>query len=142
MKDRLLSLVSEDSAAFAAVMAARRLPQGSQERACALREAERKAAEVPAEVVRLCARAGAVAAEVASSGNQACLSDAGVAAAMALAGAEGAALNVLINLPGLSDRELAETLRLETLACLDEVRREVRAVLEAAHRRLECPGPG
>lgn len=142
LKEGLLALVSEDSAAFAAVMAARRLPQGSEERRRALDEAERKAAEVPAEVVRLCARTAELAGEVAALGNPNCLSDAGVAAAMALAGAEGAALNVLINLPGLSDRGLAETLRVQTLDRLEGVRREVGSVLEATQRRLDPSGPG
>lgn len=138
LKDRLLALVSEDSAAFESVMAARRLAPGSSERDEALRQATRRAAEVPAEVVGLCARTAELAGEVAATGNPNCLSDAGVAAAMALAGAEGAALNVLINLPEVraSDEGLARSLRTHTLSRLEATRRVARSTIEEAHRRM------
>ncbi len=138
LKDRLLALVSEDSAAFEAVLAARRLAPGSHERDEALRRATCRAAEVPAEAARLCARAATVASQVATLGNPRCLSDAGVAAAMALAGAEGATLNVLINLPDLqeSDGTLARSLRAEVLSRLEETRECARAALEDIGARL------
>jgi glutamate formiminotransferase/formiminotetrahydrofolate cyclodeaminase len=46
----------------------------------------------------------------ASDGNPNSVSDAGVAAACALAAAEGAALNVRINVPALTDRAVADDL--------------------------------
>lgn len=143
LKDRLLALVSEDSEAFNAVMASRRLPAGSPERDRAIREATLKAAEVPAEVVRLCARVAEVASVVAKSGNPNCLSDAGAGAAMALAGAEGAALNVFINLVEIqgSDEALAADLRTKTQAHLDLARGAARATLEGVSARLVKP-PG
>ncbi len=137
LKARLLALVSEDSAAFDAVMAARRLPKGSEGREDALRQATLRAAEVPAEVVRLCARAAQIAKTVAASGNPRCLSDAGVAAAMALAGAEGAALNVLINLPDVPV-DTARALESETLAALALARQAAEEAM--AHVREALSG--
>jgi glutamate formiminotransferase/formiminotetrahydrofolate cyclodeaminase len=113
IKDRLLMAVDEDTAAFNAVMDARRLPAGNPEqdslRRAAIERATQRAATVPLETARLCADAAALAAEIAGTGNRASGSDAGVAALTAQAGAAGAALNVLINLEGIEDVHFKRT---------------------------------
>ena len=75
---------------------------------------------------------------VAGRGMAASASDAGVAGACALAAAEGAALNVRINLPSLTDEAVAREIRTAQEELLerarntaDEVRRVVDEVLAA-----------
>jgi glutamate formiminotransferase/formiminotetrahydrofolate cyclodeaminase len=60
---------------------------------------------VPLEVMKHCIDALALAQNVAANGNKNSVSDAGVAALMLHAACESAALNVRINLNGLSDQE-------------------------------------
>jgi formiminotetrahydrofolate cyclodeaminase len=79
----------------------------------------------------LCLQALEIAPEIARIGNVNCVSDAGTGAELLLAGLEGAAANVLINLPSLQPEEgipfrnrVAETRR-RGRAVLDEVRRIV-----------------
>jgi len=65
------------------------------------------AARVPLEVMEASVEALELSLRAARQGNPSSVSDAGVAGACALACAEGAGLNVRINLPSLSDREAA-----------------------------------
>jgi glutamate formiminotransferase/formiminotetrahydrofolate cyclodeaminase len=107
LKDRLLAAVDTDATAFDAVMAAMRLPKGTSEeksrRLDALLEANKNATLVPLNTLRGSIRSLELAVVVADRGNQNSLSDAGVAALMGRAAAEGAYYNVLINLPSVDD---------------------------------------
>ena len=107
MKDFFVAAVDRDSNAFDAVMAAMRLPKGSDEekaaRDSAIQEASKGAVQVPLEVLRKAPEAIALAKRIAEIGNVNSVSDAGVAAQCALTCAIGAAYNVLINLPGIED---------------------------------------
>ena len=99
---RLRALVDEDSAAFDAVMAAFRLPKGSDEEKAARRQAiaaaNARATEVPLETAEQCLEVLAAAVEAAAHGNPNAQSDARTGAAAALAGLMGALENVRINL--------------------------------------------
>lgn len=107
LKDRLLVAIDDDSAAFDAIVAARRLPKGTEsqraERDEAILAATRRAIEVPLSVVEAAAELGGLAGRAAALGLPAAMSDVGVAAWCARAAAEGAGLNVRINLPGIPD---------------------------------------
>jgi len=141
LRRELFDLVQEDARAFEGFRAAGRMSQRTPEetatRERALQDAARNAAQVPLRTAEACARALDLARAVASVGNVNAVSDAGVAAWMARAGAEGAALNVKINLASLPEPERAElaarvsaTLaRAEELhrGCLDEVRGRMSA---------------
>jgi len=109
LTDQLLHLTNRDTDAFNQVMAALKLPKGTEEekreRRRMLRQANRLATEVPLQVMEFSLQALALAREVAFRGNKNCLSDAGVAGLMAAAACKGAAYNVLINLPGLRGEE-------------------------------------
>ncbi|MDZ7374928.1 MAG: glutamate formimidoyltransferase [candidate division KSB1 bacterium] len=126
IKDRFLQLADEDSRAFDRVMAAFSLPKGSDEerkaRVEAIEEATRGAASVPLEVLKETRRLLHLLNPVARFGNANAVSDAGVAAAMALACAEGAYWNVLINLGNLQDQEWSGERRREAEALLEEIR--------------------
>lgn len=140
LKDRLIALVTEDADSFDGVMASNRLPGSTAEekavRARAVEAANTLAAQVPLEAIGRCLRVIELSAEVAREGYENCLSDAGVAAAVALAGAEGAALNVLINIGSLNDRKEADRLRQETVNGVADARKKAGAVLAEVNERL------
>ena len=100
-RQRLQSLVDEDSAAFDAVMAAFRLPKASDEEKAARKQAiaaaNLRATEVPLQTAESCLVVMAAAADAAGYGNPNALSDARTAAACARAGLLGAVENVRIN---------------------------------------------
>jgi glutamate formiminotransferase/formiminotetrahydrofolate cyclodeaminase len=115
LKDWFIEAVDRDTDAFNAVIAARRLPKKtSTEKAARLEAIERAnqvATRVPLAVLERSVEALDLALRVAGQGMAASASDAGVAGACALAAAEGAALNVRINLPSLTDAPVAEEIR-------------------------------
>ena len=133
VKDQLSRAVDEDTEAFNRVMEAVRLPKGTPdqqaERARAIEAANRTAAEVPLHTARLCLEAIALADKAAELGNRNSASDAGVAALAARAGAEGAALNVRINLAGIADAGFKARASEEVAAIEADARRRCEAVL-------------
>ncbi len=140
LKERLVRLVTEDSDAFDAVMGAMRLPKGNDAekaaRAAAIEAANLRAAGVPMEVLETCARVAELAAQAVALGYENCRSDGGVAAAAALAGAEGAALNVMINAKSLKDATAAAALRQTATTLLESTRAGVAKTLAGVHQRL------
>ncbi|MFH1263638.1 MAG: glutamate formimidoyltransferase [Pseudomonadota bacterium] len=114
LKNELVAAVDRDTEAFDKVMEAFRLPKGTSEqesvRLAAIEEATRGAAEVPLSVLEKMPAILDLAKVVAEKGNPSSRSDAGVAASMARAGAEGAYLNVKINIATLKDRAVANRL--------------------------------
>lgn len=109
LRSRFTELIDEDTQAFNKVMEAYALPKDSEAqktlRGAAIAAAAKEATLIPLEVMKHCIDAMALAQQVASSGNSNSVSDAGVSALMLHAACEGAALNVKINLNGLSDSE-------------------------------------
>src|SRR6059036_3625644 len=109
LKDELLTLVDEDTAAFNKVMDAFGLPKESAEekaaRTAAIEEATKRAAEVPLKVMQTASKSYELLAEMADQGNPASVSDVGVGALATRACIEGAALNVRINLGQLKDEK-------------------------------------
>src|SRR5213082_2103270 len=114
LKDELLSLVDEDTAAFNKVMDSFALPKESAEektsRSAAIEAATKYAAEVPLKVMETASRSYALLAEMADKGNPASASDVGVGALATRACVEGAALNVRINLGQLKDQQFNSAL--------------------------------
>src|SRR5438874_10548400 len=109
LKDELLSLVDEDTAAFNKEMDAFALPKESAEekaaRSTAIEQATKYAAEVPLKVMETASKSYELLAEMAERGNPASVSDIGVGALATRACIEGAALNVKINLAQLKDEK-------------------------------------
>ncbi|MGH8094463.1 MAG: glutamate formimidoyltransferase [Chthoniobacterales bacterium] len=110
LKDELLFLVDEDTAAFNKVMAAFGLPKDSAEekaaRTKAIQSANQYAAEIPLRVMETANRSYDLLKEMAEKGNPASISDVGVGLLATRACIEGAALNVRINLSGLKDEKV------------------------------------
>ncbi len=141
LKDEFMRAVDRDTDAFNAVLAARRLPKKTEqeqtERSAAMERANQFATQVPLDVLGQSVEALELALQVAKRGNPNSASDAGVAGACALAAAEGAALNVRINLPSVTEREVAARFASEQAESLDrgrelavEVRDSVENVLK------------
>jgi glutamate formiminotransferase / formiminotetrahydrofolate cyclodeaminase len=109
LKDELLSLVDEDTAAFNRVMDAFALPKGSAEekaaRSAAIEQATKHAAEIPLKAMETAFKSYQLLSEMADKGNPASISDVGVGALATRACIEGAAMNVRINLAGLKDEK-------------------------------------
>jgi glutamate formiminotransferase/formiminotetrahydrofolate cyclodeaminase len=105
LKDWFLTAVDRDTDAFNSVLAAIRLPRKTDEeqslRDEAMAAANLQATIVPLEVLERSTQALELALIAARDGNPNSVTDAGVAGACALAAAEGASLNVRINLDGL-----------------------------------------
>ena len=114
-RKRLLELVDEDTKAFDAVVAARRLPKESDEdkaaRRLALEAANVLAATVPMQTAFFAHEGLKAAPLVLEKGNPNTASDAWVAALLLEAAALGALANVRINLPGIGDPELSRGFR-------------------------------
>ncbi len=126
VKARLLAAVDEDTNAFNDVLAAQKLPKGTEEekraRSAAIQAGYRSATLVPLATAKACLEAARVSETAAELGNRASVSDAGVGALLAAAGAEGAVLNVLINLGSIEDTGWVETVRSEAEALAAEAR--------------------
>ncbi len=138
LKDWFLAAVDRDTDAFNAVLAAIRLPRKTDEeratREAAMAEANLGATMVPLEVLERTVEALELALIAARDGNPNSVTDAGVGAACALAAAEGASLNVRINLTGL-EGDTSEIVDRHD-AALVSVRRLSAAVTAVVERRL------
>ena len=139
--DELLGLIDEDTAAFNRIMDCFSMPKGTQEekeaRAKALEEATLYAAQVPLSTMEASLKALPLALQMARSGNPASASDAGVAALAAVAGIQGARLNVRINAAGLQDKTPAQPLLERADAIVKEALELEKQVLEAVNNHIE-----
>src|SRR3990172_9211846 len=99
---KFLVLAGEDAKAYDDVVAAMKLPRGSEEeraeRIEAMQIAYRRATEVPMDTIRMCIEALELAKLTAEKGSRSAITDVGMAAILAQAAMRGAALNVRVNL--------------------------------------------
>ena len=119
---RCSSLVQQDADAYSRVSSAYKLPRdgpGSEGRDATIAEALVEATRVPLETAEACADAAELAAVVAQDGNSNAVSDAGVAALLAEAGARGAAYNVRINVASLGSDPRGAPLAVAVARALD-----------------------
>jgi glutamate formiminotransferase/formiminotetrahydrofolate cyclodeaminase len=114
LKDELLFLVDEDTAAFKKVIDAFGLSKESAEekaaRSQAIESATKYAAEVPLKVMETASKSYQLLSEMVEKGNPNSISDVGVGALATRACVEGAALNVRINLGQLKDEKFKSAL--------------------------------
>lgn len=131
LRSQLTGLIDRDSDAYEAVVGAFKLPKATDEekaaRKDAIETATRRATEVPLETMRACRDALREAVVVAKNGTRNAASDVGVGLELLTAGLKGAALNVVINLGGLTDASFvtaarAEREELERTAAADALR--------------------
>jgi glutamate formiminotransferase/formiminotetrahydrofolate cyclodeaminase len=126
LKDELLVLVDEDTAAFNKVMDTFALPKDSAEekeaRAAAIQLATEGAAEIPLKVMETASKSYQLLSEMAEKGSPASISDVGVGLLAVRACVEGAAMNVRINLGGLKNEKSKSALleKLEKISAESE----------------------
>lgn len=138
IKNELLHLVDEDTAAFKKIMDAFGLPKESDEekaaRSAAIQAATKYAIQVPFRVMEVAHSSFELIKAMAEVGNPNSVTDAGVGALCARTAVIGAHLNVKINASGLKDRAFADEIlskakKLETEAIAMET--EILAMVES-----------
>ena len=139
--NELLALIDEDTAAFNRIMDCFSMPKGTAEekaaREAALEAATLYAAQVPLRTMEAALKTLPLALQMAQSGNPASASDAGVAALAAVAGIQGARLNVRINCAGLKDKAPAQPLLERADAIVAEALELEKQTLEAVNNHIE-----
>ena len=134
LRQRLLRLVVDDADAFDAVMKAYTLSKDQPEaRRKAIQNATVKAAEVPLSTLELSVGALRLALDAAEVGSSSTLSDVTTAVAAARAAVEGAASNVLINLPSIEDKPWVE----KTKARVTEFWKETLGLSEKVEKLVQ-----
>ncbi len=107
LRDQLATLVDRDTEAYDQVIAAYRLPKGTDEekaaRSTAIQRAMKHAIDMPLAVMRACEAGSRQGEAVARHGNPSASSDVRVGLELLAAGLRGARLNVEINLGSLKD---------------------------------------
>lgn len=136
LKDSLLVLVDEDTHSFNAIMAAFRLPKGTEaekaNRSAAIQAATKYAIEVPFKVMQQSLVSFDLIKAMAEIGNPNSVTDAGVGALCARAAVHGAFLNVQINAGGLKDKEFTADILKKGQAMInqaDALEAEVMAIV-------------
>jgi methenyltetrahydrofolate cyclohydrolase len=139
VRARLLALADRDAEAYDAVIAAYRLPKGTDAekaaRTQAVATAIRGATDAPLETLRAVAETVGHAKAVAQCGNPAATSDVRVALELLEAAAAGASANVEINLSSIED----EAYRKATAATMVELSNHLTERVAAARAALNVP---
>ena len=141
LKDELLFLVDEDTAAFKKVMDAFALPKESAEektaRSAAIQDANKYAAEIPLKVMETASKSYQMLFEMGEKGNPASISDVGVGLLALRACIDGAAMNVRINLTGLKDEKFKSALleKVQRISAESDSRfKEINQIVESKLR--------
>ena len=141
LRRRFLGLIDEDIAAYGALSAAYRLAKSTEEeqatRSSRIQTALTGAAEAPLRMVEQARRALELCQTLASIGNPNVISDVGVAAITAYAALESGALNVLINLKTMKDRELARGFSQRLSAAQEGADPLKRDILMAVRQKMD-----
>ncbi len=141
--DRFLTLADRDSDAYAGFAAALKLPKDTdaerQVRTTALHAAARVAAEVPMACVEACLELVDAADMLAGRSNANASSDLSVASLLGEAAAQGAAANVLVNLPSVGDDAFAADMAGQVDQLVADVAATARRVREVVTSGIARP---
>ena len=140
LQAKLVHYIDEDTEAFNQVMAAYRLPKGTDEekqaRSQAIQEALKGAATLPMNVARLCLEVLALSKQMLTIGNTNAASDAAVAGRMAHAGMWGAIYNVRINLDSIKDQDFAAAMKEEVKTVIDKGEAALKELIAETDRKI------
>ncbi|OQY39092.1 MAG: glutamate formimidoyltransferase [Candidatus Cloacimonetes bacterium 4572_65] len=140
IKELSIAAIDEDTQAFYIMMDAMRLPKKSDadkaSRVIAMEEATKNAILVPLKTLEICWESVQLAEKVATIGNVNALSDAGVAAITANAGAKSAYLNVIINMGSISDKTFITNITQQADTLCENIDRLAISVEEDVLARL------
>lgn len=141
IQDRLIRLVDEDTEAFNRIMAVFAMPKKSEAekaaRSAALQEATLYATQVPLRTMKTAYETFDVLEAMATKGNPASVSDAGVGALAARSAVLGAQLNVRINAAGLKDRNKTDELLAEAADIAQKACEREAAILKIANEVID-----
>jgi glutamate formiminotransferase/formiminotetrahydrofolate cyclodeaminase len=132
----LTQMITDDSAAFEAVMAAFRLSKEDPARPEAIQAAFKRASAVPLQTVDLALKAMQQLQIVVTHGNTNAVTDAAVGVHMALAAIEGATLNVLVNLQSIEATDRVETMTSEITRLRQSGRSLASEILTTVQERM------
>lgn len=135
-----LRLVDDDTAAFARVADAMKMPRASAEEKAARKERLQVgllgAARVPLELAKTARRLLDACEQTMADASPATVSDVGVGALMAETALRGAALNVMINLAGLDDAGQVTALSLELDRAVEGSEEQRARILQYVESRI------
>ena len=141
LKDRLAFLVDEDTEAFNQVMEANRFPANDEKekkvKEKAVDTANKYAIDIPMETAEKCFRVIELTNTLVEKGNPNSVSDAGVAAEVALAGVRGGCMNVLINLNGIDDQEYCSKKRTAVKTLIKKAESLHQTVFNKTMKRID-----
>ena len=136
LQTELLRLIDADADAFGPLSEAYGIPKDDPGRGALMEAALKTASAVPLEIMRVCAKAIDLTADLAAKGSVLAVSDAGCGAAFLKAALVGASLNVFINTKAMADRAHAEALENEARALLDEYAPKAEAIGASVLNRI------
>ncbi len=140
IKDTLLKLVDEDTAAFNEIMKAFALPKNTEEekkvRSEAIEVATKYACEVPLRVMKTAYSSLDMLGKMIEKGNPNSITDAGVGALCVKTAVRGAYFNVLVNAKGLKDKGFAEKIVTEAKNILADNHSKADAMLKMVEAAL------
>ncbi len=140
LREELSELTEEDTKAFNKYMEAIKLPKDTEEekaiRNSKLQEAGMYALHVPLTTGEKCYSILKNQKTIAEYGNKNAVSDIGVGSLLALAGLEGALLNVNINLPSIKDEKIKNEAMQKSRKMLEEGRILHKEIMEIVNSRI------
>jgi glutamate formiminotransferase/formiminotetrahydrofolate cyclodeaminase len=140
IKEKALQCIDKDTDAFYRMMDAMRLPKKTEEeialRNARIEETTQQAILAPLETLELSLAAVELAQQIAKVGNVNALSDAGVGALTALAGAKAAYYNILINIKGVTTQTFIDDILQKAAALIAEIEETAAAVEKEIKARL------
>lgn len=140
IKEELTRLVDEDTAAFNKFMEAMKLPKETEEqkklREEKMQQASIYALQIPLKSAEQCLEILRHQETIATYGNKNAVSDVGVGALMALAGLEGAVLNVKINIPGIADESIRNDAAARSAKLQEEGAALQKQIMEIVNKRI------
>lgn len=140
LRTEALGLAEDDAEAFSDVMAAYKLPKGTDEERAARSEAIQRglvaAAEVPLAIAANAAAVIKVAGSILDGSNPNVLSDVAVAASSARSALESAALNVDVNLASIKDADERERLAGALNQAL-QAKAQAEAIIHTVTKRIK-----
>ncbi len=136
IKDELSELIDKDTEAFNLIMQAYQLPKDDPKRPHAIEDATLEAIKVPYRVAQISYQALEMLSYILAYGNKQTISDLGVSTLSLSSGIEGALMNVLINIPGLSDEKQVDLYRQEAKTILKDTEAIKTNILNLVYEQL------
>lgn len=140
LNKELVNLIDEDSKAFNQVMESFKLPKQTEEdrnkREESIETASQYALKIPLTVAEKCLLILKHQIDIARYGNKNAVSDIGVGALMAFSGLEGAALNVKINIPGITEQTVKTDAEQKIKSFLDEGKKIKDQIINIVSSRM------